>query len=163
MKTKTFDARTEKNLATLDASVVAIARHFMDAAQVYIDENYPGLTIKIISGTRTFAEQNKLYAQGRSKPGKRVTNAPGGFSNHNFGIAFDVGIFRGNAYLGEHGVYGEIGEIGKSLGLEWGGDWKRFVDEPHYQMRPAWAMRFRESEMLAQFRKMKKEGASLFT
>ena len=39
---------------------------------------------------RTFAEQDVLYAQGRSKPGKVVTNAKGGQSYHNYGLAIDI-------------------------------------------------------------------------
>lgn len=53
------------------------------------------------SGLRTYEEQNALYAQGRTAPGNKVTNAKGGFSNHNFGIAFDIGIFEGAKYLGD--------------------------------------------------------------
>jgi peptidoglycan L-alanyl-D-glutamate endopeptidase CwlK len=39
---------------------------------------------------RTIAEQNELYAQGRTKAGKIVTNAKGGQSYHNYGLAFDI-------------------------------------------------------------------------
>jgi hypothetical protein len=46
---------------------------------------------------RSFAEQDALYAQGRTKPGKIVTKARGGFSNHNFGVAFDIGVFKGGS------------------------------------------------------------------
>jgi peptidoglycan L-alanyl-D-glutamate endopeptidase CwlK len=58
-----------------------------------------GITIKVISGLRTFEKQNDLYEQGRSKPGRIVTNARGGYSNHNFGIAFDIGVWEGGNYL----------------------------------------------------------------
>ena len=46
-----------------------------------------GLRIRIVQAYRTFAEQNELYAQGRTKPGPIVTNAKGGLSNHNYGLA----------------------------------------------------------------------------
>jgi len=46
--------------------------------------------LKLISGLRTYEEQDALYAQGRTAPGPKVTNAPGGHSNHNFGLAFDM-------------------------------------------------------------------------
>jgi peptidoglycan L-alanyl-D-glutamate endopeptidase CwlK len=45
-----------------------------------------GLVFKIISGTRTYGEQNELFAQGRMKPGPIVTRARGGQSNHKFGV-----------------------------------------------------------------------------
>ena len=44
----------------------------------------------VTSAYRSSAEQDKLYAQGRTTPGPRVTNARGGQSAHNFGLAIDV-------------------------------------------------------------------------
>jgi len=71
----------------------------------------------------------------------KVTNARGGQSNHNFGIAWDVGIFEnGKYYTGdtkkEDKAYVELGALIKANvpGLEWGGDWKKFTDKPHYQL-----------------------------
>jgi peptidoglycan L-alanyl-D-glutamate endopeptidase CwlK len=89
----------------------------------------------VICGNRTYEEQDDLYAQGRSKPGSIVTKAKGGQSMHNFGTAFDIGIFSmdGKHYLGESPDYAKVGKIGKKLGLEWGGSWE-FVDEPHFQL-----------------------------
>lgn len=49
-----------------------------------------GFNVQITSGSRTFAEQDKLYAQGRSVHGAKVTNATGGQSAHNYGVAIDV-------------------------------------------------------------------------
>ena len=46
--------------------------------------------VRITQGLRTFAEQDGLYAQGRTKPGKKVTNAKGGQSIHNYGFAVDI-------------------------------------------------------------------------
>jgi len=94
-----------------------------------------GLDVRIISGTRTYKEQDALYAKGRTAPGSRVTNAKGGYSNHNFGIAFDIGLFQGASYLGESRHYRTLGAIGESVGLEWGGRWKTFTDDPHYQLK----------------------------
>ena len=95
-----------------------------------------GIAIKIISGTRTYDEQNALYEQGRTKSGRIVTNARGGYSNHNFGIAFDIGVFEGGRYLDESPAYKAVGALGMKLGLEWGGNWKTIQDEPHFQLRP---------------------------
>ncbi len=63
------------------------------------------ITINIISGLRSYEEQDALYAQGRTAPGNKVTNARGGYSNHNFGIAFDIGVFSGNRYLPDSPKY----------------------------------------------------------
>lgn len=95
-----------------------------------------GVEARYISGTRTFAEQDALYAKGRTAPGPKVTNAKGGQSNHNFGIAVDVGLFLPDGrYLEDTPFYREIGGIVATFPtLEWGGNWK-FVDEPHIQWR----------------------------
>ncbi len=128
----TFDERTEKNLATLHPKAAALARAFLANAAAALPA---GVVVKIISGTRTYAEQNALYEQGRSKPGPKVTNARGGYSNHNFGVAFDIGLFQGAKYLEESPLYAKLGPIGEAAGLEWGGRWKSMQDEPHYQAR----------------------------
>ncbi len=141
------DDRSELNIATLLPVVRPMARALVQKAASV------GVQIKIIGGSRTFAEQDALFAKGRSKPGPIVTNAKGGFSNHNFGIAFDVGVFAGNRYLGESPKYKAVGVLGVDLGLEWGGNWTSFVDQPHFQLRPAWAMNFTEKEMLAELRR----------
>jgi peptidoglycan L-alanyl-D-glutamate endopeptidase CwlK len=123
-----FDGRSEGNIQTLLPAAQRKAREFMKAVQG------TGATIKIISGTRTFAEQDKLFRQGRDLPGPKVTNARGGQSNHNFGVAWDIGIFENGQYLGESPRYKEVSSVGKGLGLEWGGDWSGFKDEPHFQI-----------------------------
>lgn len=124
-----FDDRTEKCIATLLPKVQEQAREFLRRLQA------AGIPAKIISGTRTYAEQDALYAQGRTKPGAVVTKARGGFSNHNFGIAWDIGIFTGGTYQPESPLYAKAGAIGREMGLEWGGDWKTIVDLPHFQCK----------------------------
>ena len=116
----------------------------------------------IISGLRTYDEQNDLYAQGRTKPGKVVTNARGGYSNHNFGIAFDIGVFEGSRYLDESPKYKAVGALGMDLGLEWGGNWKTIQDEPHFQLRPKWASDLSERDMLAEMRSKRDSGEGVY-
>jgi peptidoglycan L-alanyl-D-glutamate endopeptidase CwlK len=97
---------------------------------------------------RTFAEQNALYAQGRTKAGAKVTNAKGGQSYHNYGLAIDIvllvdkdknGSFESASWDIKTDFDGdgkadwmEIVAIFKRYGFEWGGDWK-FNDAPHFQ------------------------------
>jgi RHS repeat-associated protein len=119
--------RTENNLATLAEPVRDMARSLLYHARVDLH-----LDVRVIQGTRTYAEQNALYAKGRTAPGPIVTNARGGYSFHNFGVAFDVGLFRGRAYIGESPGYTSVGHLGERIGLEWGGRW-RFQDMPHFQ------------------------------
>ena len=121
------------------------------------------ITIKIISGLRTYAEQDTLYEQGRTTPGKKVTKAKGGQSNHNFGTAFDIGVFRGRSYIEDSPDYAKVGAIGVELGLEWGGNWITLQDQPHFELRPAWAKNMTEDEMLAELRKRKAAGKPVFT
>jgi peptidoglycan LD-endopeptidase CwlK len=150
------DARSEKYIATLLPELRPIARSLVQKAA----QN--GITIKIISGLRTYAEQDALYAQGRTKPGAKVTNAPGGYSNHNFGIAFDIGVFEGSKYLEDSVKYKAVGALGMDLGLEWGGSWKSLVDQPHFQLRPKWALALTEKEMLTELRMRVETGKSVF-
>ena len=128
----TLDPRSAANIATLLPAAQRAARALLAAAN---DGRLgPGIVVKVIAGTRTYAEQDALYAQGRTAPGPIVTDAPGGYSNHNFGIAFDVGLFNGGVYLNDSPLYAKVGALGRSQGLEWGGDWTSFPDEPHFQL-----------------------------
>ena len=140
------DERSEKNIATLQPHVRPYARALVQKAADM------GITVKIISGTRSKAEQDALYAKGRTAPGKIVTNARFGYSNHNFGLAFDIGIFQGSKYLENSPLYKAVMAIARPLGLECGGDWKSIVDEPHFQLRPSWAKGMTESQMLTALR-----------
>lgn len=130
-----FDDRTEANIATLLPKAQIAARKAMIAVKALGG----GLTVQILSGTRTYAEQTAIYAQGRTKPGKIVTRAKAGQSNHNFGIAFDIGIFKGKTYYtgknaAENKAYLDAAKLIKPCGLLWGGDWKSSKDYPHYEL-----------------------------
>ncbi|MCK9372612.1 MAG: M15 family metallopeptidase [Sulfuricurvum sp.] len=142
----TVDARSEKSIVTLLPEVQPLARALVHKAA------FSGIQIKILSGLRTYAEQEELYARGRTKPGNKVTNARGGHSNHNFAIAFDIGVFEGNKYLADSAKYKAVGALGMDIGLEWGGNWKTIMDQPHFQLRPAWANSLSEKAMLAELR-----------
>ena len=99
-----------------------------------------GLKVAIGETYRTVAEQDALYAQGRTKPGNRVTNARGSSysSQHQWGIAFDFYRADGKGAYNEDGdFFGRAATIAKNLGLAWGGDWKSIVDKPHVYL-PDW-------------------------
>src|SRR5690606_32328751 len=125
-----MDNRSAQTIATLLPAVQPRFRAFYEAANKAMQPH--GLTVKFISGTRTYAEQDALYAQGRTTTGPKVTNAKAGHSWHNFGLAVDVGVFKGSKYLTESPAYNWLGPIGEACGLEWGGRWKT-PDRPHYQ------------------------------
>ena len=102
------------------------------------------------SGLRTFGEQNDLYALGRTVPnvdatpqnpmGGTVTNAKGGRSYHNWGLAVDFALDKDTTKAGlqpnwKPEAYVILGEEARKLGLEWGGDWLSFKDYPHVQLK----------------------------
>lgn len=83
-----------------------------------------GMDILIYCTLRTWEEQDGLYAQGRTKPGKIVTNARGGESFHNHRCAFDfVPMVAGKPAWGDTNLYRKAGVIAESVGLEWAGRW----------------------------------------
>jgi len=94
-----------------------------------------GLKVEVTQGLRTFAEQDALFAQGRTKPGKKVTRAKGGQSKHNYGLAVDLCPFIGTEpqWKDEKG-FDRIGAAAKKQGLKWGGDWPTFPDRPHVEL-----------------------------
>lgn len=95
-----------------------------------------GFKVKVVSGYRSIAEQNKLYKIGRyGDKRKIVTNAMGGASYHNYGLAVDLCFVKNeNLSWDESNPWSLLGEEGKKLGLEWGGDFKSFKDRPHFQI-----------------------------
>ena len=130
-----FDERSEMNIATLIPAAQIVARAWLSKAKPVAEK--ANLCVKIICGTRTYAEQDALYAQGRTKKGTKVTNARGGYSWHNFGLAFDFGVFSisGKTYYGESRYYNVLGELAVSMpDVTWGGTWKNPVDAPHIQL-----------------------------
>lgn len=103
-----------------------------------------GIVMVITDGFRSTEDQDRLYEQGRTAAGNIVTHARGGESFHNFGLAIDFAIKTSSAdviwdmqYDGnQNGTadWGEVVEMAKALGFEWGGDWAQFKDYPHLQM-----------------------------
>lgn len=146
------DERSERNIATLKPEIQPLARRLIELA---VER---GINVKVISGYRSYEEQDELYKQGRSKPGKVVTKAKGGHSYHNFQLAFDIGVFSadGKEYYPESEAYLTCGEIGISLGLEWGGSWASFQDLPHFQLNP-------RGYSLAEMRQRHEAGLDLLT
>lgn len=104
--------------------------------------NKKGIYVIITEGFRTVAYQNKLYAQGRTKPGVIVTNARGTdyASQHQWGIAFDIAIVDDKTTKKKEGTWDiktikKAAKIFKSVGLGWGGDWQGFIDTPHMYIK----------------------------
>ena len=125
----TGDAASDRRIAGLHPEVQATAAQFINQVR-----EQTGIQLRLTQGTRTYAEQDALYAQGRTTPGAIVTNARGGYSYHNFGVAFDVVELRPDGSVNWDTDWAAIGAVGESMGLEWGGNWTGFQDRPHFQM-----------------------------
>jgi len=93
-----------------------------------------GIDLLVTSTYRDNESQDALYAQGRTAPGSIVTRAKAGQSWHNYRCALDVvPLVNGKAIWDDQAVWKQVGEIGKSCGLEWAGDWVTFKEFPHFQ------------------------------
>lgn len=119
-----------------------------------------GIDFVVTCTYRNDEAQTELYAQGRTKPGRIVTNAKAGQSLHNAvggdgqpaARAFDIVVMRhGKPIWGTSGdgidddpsdddrddleLWQRAGLIGEECGFEWAGRWKSFREFPHFQLR----------------------------
>lgn len=120
----------DRRIESLTPATQELARKLIAACDA------AGVPIKITSTLRTAAEQDALYAQGRTAPGQIVTKLKGGQGIHETGQAFDIIPVNGG-YHASAETWQKIGSIGEGLGLEWGGNWKSFKDLPHFQLKGA--------------------------
>ena len=121
------------------------------ANAVLEDMRQLGYEMRITQGLRSIEEQNKLYAQGRTAPGKIVTNAKGGDSYHQWGVAVDY-VFRKQGYNVPETVWQTFGKIGEKHGFEWGGSpaWIKagLNDRPHLQLTLGYSLKdFKEGKV----------------
>ena len=157
------DKVTVDRVAKLHPKVRDEAKKAIDAAEAGFPSN---MAIRVVQGLRTIAEQNALYAKGRTTPGPKVTNAKGGSSYHNYGLATDFAIIYdkdGDAKfedLSRDTVkdfdkdgktdWGEVVAQFEALGWAWGGKFRTFKDYPHCEK----SFGFKPSQLL----KMKVDG-----
>lgn len=93
-----------------------------------------GVEVRITQSLRTFSEQDKLFALGRTAPGQKVTNASAGQSLHNYGLAFDfVLMVNGEVSWNVDKTWKMVAEAFKKQGFTWGGEWKSIKDYPHLE------------------------------
>lgn len=117
-----------RNINDLQPKVAAMCSEFVNRCKA------KGIDVIITSTYRDAASQDALYAQGRTKPGKKVTNARAGQSYHNWGVAFDFApIVNGKAMWNDVALFTKCGEIAESVGLEWAGRWVKFKELAHCQ------------------------------
>lgn len=128
-----MDARSEAALATVNPALAAKIRAAAAALEA------AGTYLLVVSGLRTAAQQDALYAQGRTTPGHVVTNAKSGQSMHNYGLAADIVPYlsgqTGNLnWQAETPQFAAMVAALKQQGLVWGGDWASIKDYDHFQM-----------------------------
>lgn len=121
-----------RDLKDLHPLVAERAQRMIDSCKAQ------GIDILVTSTYRDNESQTALYAQGRTKPGSKVTNAKAGESMHNYRVAFDVVPLRdGKPVWGTAGLdlqlWKKVGQAGKDCGLEWAGDWLTLIEYPHFQ------------------------------
>ena len=121
---------SEKRLLKLHPSLATAVR------AAVADLNLRGHVVEVVQGLRSFEEQDALFAQGRTKPGSIVTQARGGESNHNYGLAADLCPFVGGKpdWNAPIAVWSAIGAAAVEQGLAWGGNWQKFIDKPHVEL-----------------------------
>ena len=117
-----------RKITDLHPKVAHLAKQFIAKCKEH------KIDVIITSTYRSNKKQAELYAQGRTVPGKKVTNAKPGNSYHNYRLAFDFcPIFNGKAQWNDTATFTKCGEIAESLGLEWAGRWKKFKELAHLQ------------------------------
>lgn len=99
-----------------------------------------GIEVLVTCTYRDHDAQTRLYAQGRAVPGQIATYHKAGDSWHNWRRAFDViPLIAGKPVWSIRGydreIWAKLGELGISVGLEWGGNWPRHPDFTHFQDR----------------------------
>jgi hypothetical protein len=124
---RTWDRVTDRRIATLDSKVQGTATGFINEVDAKL-----GIKLRVSQALRTSSVQDDLYAQGRTTDGSIVTNAKGGESYHNYGLAIDVVEISGGQAVWNTN-WSAIAEIGMSHGFSWGGNWST-PDNPHFQM-----------------------------
>lgn len=81
-------------------------------------------------------------------------------SMYNFGLTFDIGIFDKTTageliYNGNVLLYANVAKLAQSIGLTWAADQKTFALQSRFELRPAWALRMKEEEMLKELKRRK--------
>jgi peptidoglycan L-alanyl-D-glutamate endopeptidase CwlK len=94
-----------------------------------------GISFRVTQGFRTWAEQNALYAQGRTVPGSVVTEAQAAQSWHCYGCAVDVVLMDpAPDWNISDSRWQRIIAVGESLGLFSGSEFHDIKDNPHFQL-----------------------------
>jgi peptidoglycan L-alanyl-D-glutamate endopeptidase CwlK len=125
----TWDKISDNRIETLHPMIRENVISFVNEVQSTLS-----IKVRITDALRTWNEQNELYKQGRTKPGKIVTWVRGGMSAHNYGLAFDICKIDGSKAIWNmsDNEWRSIADISNKYGFTWGYDlWGK--DKPHFQ------------------------------
>lgn len=126
-----MDAISLKRAETAHPILRDELKHVLREAQRLMPVGY---VVRYTHVYRSIEEQDALYAQGRTTPGKIVTRAKGGSSYHNYGLAVDVVILKnGVPDWANKNEFNIVVSLFEARGWEWGGRWTSFPDAPHFQ------------------------------
>lgn len=112
-------------------------------AELFLEDcTKAGIDLLVTCTRRSLTEQAALYAQGRTTPGRIVTNAQPGQSAHNYGCAIDVvPIVNGKPVWDFHpdiDPWLTVGRLGQEVGFQWlGAPGSPFFEGAHFQL-PNW-------------------------
>lgn len=140
-KSKTvLDSHNENMLSQMTREIAPFAKEL-----IYLSQEQ-GINIRILSGVAYNKEPE--------------------CSMHNFGLSFDVGIFDQTAsgeliYNGNVLLYANVAKLAESIGLTWAADQKTFSHQSRFELRPAWALRMGEKEMINELKRRKKANLNL--
>lgn len=127
---------SDMSVTTADRRIESLHPTAQKACRLFLDEcEKAGVNIFITETYRSQARQNYLYAQGRTRPGQKVTWTLN--SNHKSKLAWDIAVSPPRS-LYDVATLNKAGAIARGLGITWGGDWRPTIDRPHFEVKTSW-------------------------
>ncbi len=153
------DLYNESVLKKMPKEVVPFAKELIHIAA---DQ---GICLRLINALEP--EEQKEAKERKHRLSRHLfIDAQSNFSSCNFGLAFDIGIFERNTtgeliFKDQSPLYAKVAQLGESIGLTCASANKNSTAVPHFELRPAWAVRMKESEMIQELYRRKKENINL--
>ena len=138
-------------MSSVCRDIKELTENAQKACKLFLEEcKRQGLNVLITETYRSQERQNKLYAQGRTASGKKVTWTR--HSRHTSRRAWDIcQNVKGQEYSNTT-FFRRCGDIAKSLDIIWGGDWST-PDMPHFEVPENWSYKGDEESMTAEEKK----------
>ena len=151
------------------ALIIGKGRTATQKSKLTVDSHNEMILSKMIKELAPFAKELIYLTQ---EKGINIRLLYGGVVNKeplslcNFGLTFDIGIFDQNAvgeliYNGDILLYANVAKMAESIGLTWAADQKTFSQQSRFELRPSWAFRMNDMEMLNELQRRKDANLSL--